>query len=192
MKYKIALLVFLVCFIKITSAQTGEVSSHEISWKGIEKWSAGSNSIDVISFDGAQYPSDNHLPYFNKRIICEKGYNYQVSIKNEIYSPLTTEESALIVNKNNISNKAIILTDILHERETDFLDIQILPFINQQGKISKLQSFNLEITKVNQPQKAIAATRHIYSTNSVLGQGKFVKIKIANTEIGRASCRERV
>jgi len=182
MKYKIALFAFLFCFITIVSAQTGAVSSHEIIWKGIEKWSAGSNSIDVISFDGAQYPSDNHLPYFNKRIICEKGYNYQVEIKNEIYSALTSEETALIVDNSNISNKAIIQTDILHERETDFLDIRILPFVNLQGKISKLQSFNLEIKKVNQPQK-VTTTRHAYSTSSVLVQGKFVKIKIANTGV---------
>lgn len=183
MKYKIALLAFLFSFITIASAQTTEVSSHEISWKGVEKWYAGSNNIDVISFEGAQYPTENHLPYFNKRITCEKGYNYHVEIKNEIYSPLTTEESKLIVDKSGISDKATIHTEILHERETDFLDIRILPFLSIQGKISKLQSFDLEITKQNQPQKVIATTRHTYSSSSVLAQGKFVKIKIANTGV---------
>jgi hypothetical protein len=184
MKYKIAILAFLFCFTTIVPAQTGVVSSHEISWKGVEKWSIGQSNIDVISFDGAQYPSDNHLPYFNKRIICEKGYNYLVKIINEIYSPLTAEESNLLTaSQTDITGKVVISTEVLHERETDFLDIRILPFVNQQGKISKLQSFNLETTKINQPQKAIATTRHTYSTSSVLAQGKFVKIKIANTGV---------
>jgi len=183
MKYKIASLAFLFCLITFVSAQTSEISSNKISWNGIERWSLGSNYIDVISFDGAQYPTENHLPYFNKRIICEKGFNYSVEIKNEVYSPLSSGETTLIDDKSGISDKPKIATNILHERETSFLDINILPFIIQQGKISKLESFDLEITRQNEPKKTVATTRHSYSNSSVLASGKFVKIKISSTGV---------
>ena len=78
MKYTLALLAFLFLFLAATFAQTEEISTYLINWTGVEKWVADSASVNVISFTGAQYPTENRLPYFNKRIVCDKAFIYQV------------------------------------------------------------------------------------------------------------------
>ncbi|MHB9141191.1 MAG: type IX secretion system sortase PorU [Paludibacter sp.] len=183
MKYIIAIFVFLILFISITFAQTEEISTHQLNWTGIEKWVADSASVQVISFTGAQYPFESRLPYFNKRIICDNAFSYQVEIRNEVYILLTSEETALIHENNTIPSAIQLLTDELHERGTSFLDILVLPFVNREGKIVKLQSFDLVIKKTLQAQKAASASRRTYATSSVLAQGKFVKIKISDSGV---------
>lgn len=183
MKYTLALLAFLFSFLSVTFAQTEETTSHQINWTGIEKWVADSASVNVISFTGAQYPAESRLPYFNKRIVCDRAFSYQVEIRNEVYVPLTSEETVLINEINTIPGTIQLQTDELRERGASFLDIRALPFVNQQGKVLKLQSFDLVIKKTSQPQKAAAVTRHTYVTSSVLAQGKFVKIKISESGV---------
>lgn len=183
MKHTLTLLALLFSFLSITFAQTEEISSHQINWTGIDKWVADSASVNVISFSGAQYPTENRLPYFNKRIVCDKAFSYQVEIRNEVYVPLTIEETVLINENNTIPGTIQLQTDELRERGTSFLDIHVLPFVSQQGKVMKLQSFELVIKKTPQPQKAAKLTRHTYVTSSVLAQGKFVKIKISESGV---------
>lgn len=183
MKYTITLFVSLIVFVSGSFAQKEEISTHQLNWTGIEKWVADSASVSVLSFTGAQFPHENRLPYFNKRIVCDKAFSYQVEIRNEVYIPLTSEETALINENNSIPGTIQLLTEELHERGTSFFDIHVLPFVNQQGKVVKLQSFDLVIKKTAQRQKAAAVTRRTYATSSVLAQGKFVKIKIAESGV---------
>ena len=184
MKHTLALLTFLFSFLSVTFAQTEETTSHQINWTGIEKWVADSASVNVISFTGAQYPAESRLPYFNKRIVCDRAFSYQVEIRNEVYIPLTSEETALINENNTVPGTIQVLTNELHERGTSFFDIHVLPFVNQQGKVVKLQSFDLVIRKIPQPQKIAAEVpRRTYASSSVLSQGKFVKIKISDSGV---------
>ena len=167
MKYKIIILSFLFLSITTLKAQMSEVSSQTIDWKGIEKWYSNSASVSVISFTGAKYPSDNRLPYFNKRIESDKTFSYNVILTNPIYIPITNEES-VIIGGNTIPKVIEIKTDVLYERGSGVLDIRIFPFVSQAGKIMKLQLFDLQINKTKQPQKVSTATRHSYASNSVL------------------------
>lgn len=182
MKFKIILLALISVWVSAISAQTEETSSHELNWTGIEKWVADSMSVNVISFTGAKYPAENRLPYFNKRISCDKAFSYQVELKNAVFIPLTNEEKVLI-NGINIPIKEEISTNILTEKRSNFLDINILPFVTQSGEIVKLKSFDLIIKKTLSPQKASSATSRTYATSSVLAQGKFVKLRISETGI---------
>ena len=93
MKFKIVLFAFISICLSTISAQTEETSSYELNWTGIEKWIADSTSINVISFAGAQYPAENRLPYFDKRISCDKAFSYQAELKNPVYIPVTNEEN---------------------------------------------------------------------------------------------------
>lgn len=182
MKYKIIFLSVLFLSITTLKAQMSEVSSQTIDWKGIEKWYSNSASVSVISFTGAKYPSDNRLPYFNKRIESDKTFSYNVILTNPIYIPITNEES-VIIGGNTIPKVVEIKTDVLYERGSGVLDIRIFPFVSQAGKIMKLQSFDLQINKTKQTQKISTATRHSYASNSVLAQGRFVKIRVKENGI---------
>lgn len=182
MKYKIILLTFLFASISILSAQEGDVSSHEINWKGVEKWVAGSSTINVISFVGAQYPAENHLPVFNKRISCDKSFSYQAELRNPVFIQISSEENTLLANAD-IPTQIDVKTSILTEKGNNFLDINLFPFVKQSGKIVKLKSFDLVILKNSQPQKVASTNLHTYASTSVLAQGRFVKIKISDSGI---------
>ena len=93
MKIKIVLLVFFVLLAFALFAQTSEITSYKLNWKGIEKWVAGSATIKVISFDSANYPTENRLPYFNQRMSYDRNLSFQVELVNPVYVPLTGEEN---------------------------------------------------------------------------------------------------
>ncbi|NDP22009.1 MAG: type IX secretion system sortase PorU [Paludibacter sp.] len=184
MKYKIFLLVLFSFVISTLKAEVSETSTHNISWNGVEKLYIDSTSaIKVISFKGAQYPNENRLPYFNHRITCDPAFSYTAEIKNPVYIPLSTEENELFSGLGLASKEPEISTDILSSRGIKFFDVRILPFVKKEEKFFKLQSFDLNITKNPKAQKVSAAQLHSYSENSVLSQGRFVKIKIANSGV---------
>jgi hypothetical protein len=164
-------------------AQASDVTTHNLAWKGVEKLYADSTSINVISFVGARYPNENRLPYFNYRIQCEPTFLYTAELSNPVYIPLTNEENELASVANNFSAEPKIDSDILSSRGVKYFDVHISPFVLKDGKILKLQSFNLSINKSAGPQKVSTTQRHSYAGNSVLASGKFVKIKIANSGI---------
>jgi hypothetical protein len=183
MKYRISFFLFFFFCVCFLSAQTEQITSHRLDWKGVEKWYAGTSSINVIAFDSARYPMENHLPYFNRRIICDPAFSYQVLIKNPVYIPLTQEENALLAANSFITTNPAITTSILHDRGTSFLNVSILPFVIQGGSVLKLLSFDLQISKTTLPQKVASTNSRTYTTNSVLSQGRFVKIRIKDSGI---------
>lgn len=183
MKYRIFLFSFFLSFVSVLSAQTDQITSHKLNWRGIEKWYVGTSSINVISFDSAQYPADNHLPYFNCRIICDRAYSYEVKVINPLYIPLTSEENVIFSGGGFAPSNLEIKTNALFQQGTRYFNISILPFITQGGSVLKLQSFDLQISKSNVPQKASSINARTYATSSVLSQGKFIKIKITDSGI---------
>jgi hypothetical protein len=182
MKYKTMLLAFLCLFVSTLSAQSAQITSYSIAWNGIVKWSVNSSSINVLSFSGAHYPRENRLPYFNHRFLCDKDFLYSVEVRNPLFSPLTDQESAFFEGKS-VPSTVEVRTSILEQSTSSFLDITIFPFIKTEGRLQKLLSFDLQVTKTAVPQRVVAATRHAYASNSVLSQGKFVKIKVKDTGI---------
>ena len=155
----------------------------QLNWQAVQQWNIGTNYKKVISFEGALYPADNQLPYFNKRIEIKSNEMYTIEILNPHYIALTSEEISLISLNQGISETPEIKTQQLTERGKNSLDILILPFVNQSGKLLKLASFELKINKNDSPSKIIAATRHSYASNSVLANGKFVKIQITESGV---------
>jgi hypothetical protein len=192
MKYKILLFSFLLIYVSVLYAQTEQITSHNLHWKGVEKSYIGTSSVQVISFDSAGYPSENHLPYYHQRINCDPSFSYSAELKNPVYIPLTVEENTLLAGKNSFSTVPEISTKILHARGSSFLNISILPFINISGNIQKLQSFDLQISKTSLPQKVASSNARTYTTSSVLAQGKFVKIQITNSGIYKLTYEDLV
>ena len=192
MKYRVLIFpVLLFFFFNVLSAQTGQLVNYNINWKGVEKWYLGTSSVNVISFDSAQFPTENHLPYFNHRIPCDPVSSYDVSVVNPVYIPVTNEEAALIDGtKNTISTTLAVSATIMHQQGSRFLNVSILPFIIRDNKIVKLKSFDLQIitsssssSSSSSPRKVTALNTRTYAATSVLAQGKFVKIKITNSGI---------
>ncbi|MDP4238819.1 MAG: type IX secretion system sortase PorU [Bacteroidota bacterium] len=189
MKNKIFFLTLFTLFVSMLWAQTTEIYSYKLSWKGIEKWYAGSTSIPVISFEGAQFPSEDHLPYFNQRMEYDRNFTCQIELINPVYIVLTNEESALIAG-HPIPFKSQVETTMQREKGTSYMSISILPFINKNGKLLKLLSFDLQIKKVPIAQKVAGTALHTYATHSVLAQGRFVKIRVRDSGIYKLTFEE--
>jgi len=176
MKNKIVLLLFVSLFASLLQAQTTEVTSHKLQWTGIEKWVAGSASLNVLTFEGAQFPTENHLPYFYQRLGYDKNLTCLAEVIHPVYGALTNEESALIAG-NSIPTQVQVQTTLQRESGAGSLNVSILPFVNKDGKILKLLSFDLQLTKTQVVQKVSGTALHTYAAHSVLAQGKFIKIK---------------
>lgn len=190
MKTKIFLLTFLTIFASWVYAQSNHPNAFQINWKGVEKWYAGSKHTKFITFDDAKYPLENRLPYFIKKIKCDSASFYNLELKNPTYIPVTTEENE-IIGDNVIPNEIEIQCTPTSIDEKNYIEVQTLPFINKDGKLLKLTSFNLELVKNTQKQKvASAITARSYSQSSVLSQGKFVQVRISESGVYKLTFEE--
>ena len=193
MKYKVILFAILSIFFPTLRSQTVQTSTVQLNWKGVEKWIANSSSVRVISFDGAKYPTETRLPYFHQRITADFASVYAVEIKNPVYISLTNDENDLLVSNNHsIPSEVEIQYNILQERETSYLDINILPFVTDKGKILKLKSFDLQLTQTSGSKKVSTVPIHTYAQSSVLAQGKFVKIHIPTSGVYKLTYEDLV
>ncbi|HPQ13230.1 MAG TPA: hypothetical protein PLQ60_07155, partial [Paludibacteraceae bacterium] len=172
-------------------AQNTITTSHKLIWKGIEKWYADSSSVQVISFQDAHYPYENRLPYFNYRIPAEN-YSYKAVLTNTVFEAVNTEEAAILSDKAVYSSEPVLETRYLVDRGSSFFDVQMLPFVFQNGKFLKLISFDLSISKTALPQQAKNAFTHSFASSSVLAQGKFVKVRLADSGIYKLTYEDLV
>ena len=192
MKYKLAFFAFLFLSVSTLFGQSEQIKSYDLNWKGIEKCLIASSSISVMAFDGALYPDENHLPYFTERIHCDPAFLYRLELKNPVYLPLTDDEAALVPKGISLPSEVKPVSSRLTERGSVFLSISVCPFVDQNGKIVKLKSFDLQVTKEDKPQKTISSVSHTYAGSSVLASGKFVKIKVSDTGVYKLTYEDLV
>ena len=189
---KIKYLFFLFVVVSAwCSAQNAYSTSHKLNWTGIEKWFADSSSVQVISFQNAHYPSENRLPYFNYRIPAGNN-SYKAVLSNSVFEPVSTEEARILSDAAVFSSEPVMETRYLVDRGSRLFDVQILPFVFRDGKFFKLISFDLSISETALPQQAKNAFTHSFASSSVLAQGKFVKVKLAETGIYKLTYEDLV
>ena len=191
MKIKYLFFSFFVVVSAWCSAQNAYSTSHKLNWTGIEKWFADSSSVQVISFQNAHYPSENRLPYFNYRIPAGN-YSYKAVLSNSVFEPVSTEEARILSDAAVFSSEPVMETRYLVDRGSRLFDVQILPFVFRDGKFFKLISFDLSISETALPQQEKNAFTHSFASSSVLAQGKFVKVKLAETGIYKLTYEDLV
>ena len=187
MQIKRIILYLLTVFIGFTATAQDAIFNADftLGWKGVETWTAGSNSRKVVALTDAVYPDETQLPYFRKRLAVDKNYRYQAALTNQTFAPLSAEELA-IVGSEVIPNQTVTVEiQNLDIRGTSYVDALVSPFVVRNGTIQKLLSFTLEIVKTQSAQKQKTAVTHTFATSSVLKTGKFVKIAVANTGVYR-------
>jgi hypothetical protein len=191
MKIKYLFFSFFVVVSAWCSAQNAYSTSHKLNWTGIEKWFADSSSVQVISFQNAHYPSENRLPYFNYRIPAGNN-SYKAVLSNSVFEPVSIEEARILSDAAVFSSEPVMETRYLVDRGSRLFDVQILPFVFRDGKFFKLISFDLSISETALPQQAKNAFTHSFASSSVLAQGKFVKVKLAETGIYKLTYEDLV
>jgi protein associated with RNAse G/E len=192
MKIRIILALFLITSCLTIKSQNQQITSYKLNWNGVEKWYLDSTILKVISFEGAKYPNEKLLPCFNQRIVSDPAFTYSVVLKNTIYVPLTNDETILLNGNKNFPVDAEVTTAILHSKGISYLDITVSPFVNRSGNLLKLQSFDLQTNKMVGEKKISALSSNKYASNSVLAQGKFVKIRIKDSGIYKLTYEDLV
>ncbi len=184
MKQKIILsFLFALLTFSLLAQSSVVMSSYRLNWQGVQQWKAGDYNKPVIALENAVYIEENQLPWLNKRIGADMAFEYSASVDNTVYMPVPKEESEIVLSAMIPGEEPKVKTSVLRERGNSFLDINVFPFVLRDGQLMKIKSFDLAITKTASAQKSKAATIHSYAPNSVLADGKFVKIRIVNSGV---------
>lgn len=176
---------FLLLLATAINGQTLFDSQIKISDYGISTWSTTQLSRKVLTFDGAKYPDESLLPFFVKQLDAENGYRYEVLLANAQFEPVTNSAELEILEDAELPTAISLQNKINSAGRNKYLNVSFLPYIKTGDTVQKIISFDLKIEKITDKQKAQAATRHTFAPASVLTQGKFVKIRIANSGVYR-------
>ena len=137
MKLKIFITTLISVFILTLVAQTPQENTYVIKWKGVEKWYAGSNYSKFITFENANYPSDNRLPYFTTKIPCDSAFTCTAELKNLIILPLSSEELEL-VDKNIVPSDIQIKGKPCIIDGKNYLEVQVFSIYDSRRHCTKI------------------------------------------------------
>lgn len=181
MKFKILLLAFVASFVCL-SAQNTSTLKRQLKWNGVETWTTDRSTRQVVGFADAIYPDGDLVPYYHERFAADvlSPYNYKVT--NAELIPLTDEEARVLVNVS-LPEEIQFRTFTTSDRGNAYRTLQVLPFVNQSGKLFRVSSFDIEVEKQAVADKVAAEQKQLYAENSVLASGKFVKVKVKESGI---------
>lgn len=173
----------LTAYLHLSAQELVMQTDHQLQWKLPEKWISGNHSKQVLSFESATYPDESLMPSFTVRFKISELDSYHANIANAVYTPLSEEELALItIPLPTITEPQLKVSEV---RGSSYLQIQLSPFVYTQGIAQKLKSFTLQVYKTPLAKKAKKSTRHSYAQNSVLANGRFVKIAVTQNGVHR-------
>jgi hypothetical protein len=136
----------------------------------------------ILHFQNATYgESDKPVPAFFELIKVNEDYkDFSIKIEDEIYAEMTMQEISALKDLFIPGKLIIPEAKIFSERKTPYINLRLIPIrINPStGRYEKLLHFRIEITPEPVKNVASLSLKNSFSTNSVLGSGKWVKIQI--------------
>lgn len=125
------------------------------------------------------------------------GYDYEVRLEYPEYVPLTAAEAARVsLWADSLPEHPKVEWSVQVSRKQGMLDVYFNPFVRREGRLCKLTSFAMKIAttpKSRTRAAAGAATRAAagrYAANSVLAQGRWVKIGITADGVYRLTAAD--
>jgi len=162
-----------------------------IDWGKPSVSSINDSIVKNIYFEGAYYPDMLSLPVWTETFFNEN-LSTGVTIDNCVYSPVTADELKIIqVNFDKIPSELSYSALPVISRKQSGVRLEILPFIKDKtsGKVLKLNSFSIIF---NEREKTLKAAPRSYASNSVLSQGNWYKLAVAQTGIYRITYNDLV
>lgn len=160
-----------------------------IKWLADDIIVAGGDSIDVLSFEGGQYMDGSHLPYYfysEKLSVHEaENFEYDVSISN-LNSTILSDASK--VNTAYLEEDYQIISNVSSSRKNYTLEVIIVPFKNSNDEVSRLESFNLNIT--SNPIIKLKSATSWFADNSVLATGNWTKVAVKKSGIYKLTYKQ--
>ncbi|HDR51405.1 MAG TPA: hypothetical protein ENN90_07260, partial [Mariniphaga anaerophila] len=134
------------------------------------------------TFRGAGYahPGSQIPIYFTFFETQDNHTGFRFVIENPLFEEIENPDPYLF--KENIPEKPEIKTTVLRSNQTQKTEIQIPALIFQDGKLKILKQFDLK--RFPEPiKKAASASAHSWKSESVLREGKWVKISTSEKGI---------
>ncbi len=149
------------------------------------------NWVSSAEFDRAIYPDGStELPYYSERLPWNEGENFspEVFFTNLIFEPVNrTDTTWKKIDESRLPDAIVIKTIVQVERKQPFAVFSFIPFRKNPstGQIERLVSFTPELKRSDRaiPSLKTSATKHLYTNQSLLANGKWYKIQVANRGI---------
>jgi len=138
---------------------------------------AGEDTIDVLAFEGAHYMDGSFLPYyfFSKRLTADEAENMEYSVS---LSDLTTSEITDLskINISYLEDDFKVISNVTSSRKEYTFEVIIVPFRNNEEGVSRLESFQLNIT--SKPIIKLKSATSWFAGSSVLASGNWTKVGV--------------
>jgi hypothetical protein len=141
------------------------------------------NDKVILPFSGSIHNlEDNFLPRFAHKFALSGKNDFTVTLYDDIFEELSDAELATIENKNILSTSIEIKTSSFIQKKLSFGEFSFIPLRKNKatGKIEKLISFNVLIDETQTSRTLTNITSRVYANHSVLQNGNWFKIAIAN------------
>lgn len=183
MKIRIFTIFLFISSVLCSFANDSQMINYDLKWKGVEKWHAGEHYSEVIVFEGASFDTD-FLPIVQRKFAITDEFTYQFEIQDAVFIPVPKNEVGMLeLSSNPIAEDVKIETHHLFEKSNKYIELFISPFVKKDDVFYKLESFILKADKVEiQPVQKIKKSNQ-YAANSVLAEGKFIKIRIKDSGV---------
>jgi hypothetical protein len=155
-------------------SQTSYITDNNIRW---DKEFVSDKNTALLRFVGAAYSQKySGLPIYHKNIPLNQGYKVNIKITRPIFEK--TDVFLSDIEKNKISAFPKIEIEHAYKGNDAYANISFVPLAYKNGSLSKLTSFDLEITYTNEPLQT--NTYKSYRSNSPLSSGNWYKFSVSN------------
>lgn len=184
--YILSNIFMLVLGLSLYSQQ--QTQDTEIRWTGIETRTLNGTELKTPGFaDAVNMDRYGLLPVFSKLFpIPAPGLSYKFGIKNTEFIPFENQQQIAEVADINLAGENIELhSDIISIRNKYYSQLQLLPmrYNPESGQYEKLVKFTIVATPEPEEVFKYSRTKNRYASSSVLAQGNWFKIGVAENGI---------
>lgn len=144
-------------------------------------------------------PTDSVLPHFTHSIPLEQDYtlyNYTVRLEYPEFAPLSQSEVTRLSQMTGIEKELpTVHCQVETVSKQGMLYVELIPIVWREGSYQRLASAKLTVVREQKPYAVSLAggtqgADGRYASSSVLAQGKWMKVRVAETGIYRITHKE--
>ncbi|WP_223550897.1 type IX secretion system sortase PorU [Aestuariivivens sp. NBU2969] len=180
---------FLILFLFFNALAFSQQKQFTINWEGVQKLSAGNNTIEIPSFNKGNFSYDfeTGLLFVSQWETSSPINESSIVLSNVSYKPISKSDLKDL-DLNKITNKLIYSLHNSYARNKKYAFFQLSPIIKDgNGNYKKIISFQIEYKSVEVNRvisnKSFKRSRNI--TNSVLNSGEWYRFYVDTTGVYR-------
>ncbi|WP_242132828.1 type IX secretion system sortase PorU [Aestuariivivens marinum] len=180
---------FLILFLFFNALAFSQQKQFTINWEGVQKLSAGNNTIEIPSFNKGNFSYDfeTGLLFVSQWETSSPINESSIVLSNVSYKPISKSDLKDL-DLNKITNKLIYSLHNSYARNKKYAFFKLSPIIKDgNGNYKKIISFQIEYKsgEVNRAisNKSFKRSRNI--TNSVLNSGEWYRFYVDTTGVYR-------